>query len=71
MGLAPILCFLVTARCPGLSRLRGERNRDNRKRRYAMADKGKKDKEKGQKQKASKQQKKAKKKQEKQQRETP
>jgi hypothetical protein len=39
---------------------RGEKMRDNGKRRYAMGDKGKKDKDKGRKQKINKQEQKAK-----------
>ncbi len=54
-----------------LRRPRGKKIRDNEKRRYAMGDKGKKDKNKGQKQKAKKQEQKAKKKLEKQPRRTP
>jgi hypothetical protein len=50
---------------------RDEKMRDNRKRRFAMGDKGKKDKEKGQKQNTAKQKQKTKKKIEKQQRKTP
>ena len=45
---------------------RGEKMRDNGKRRYAMGDKGKKDKDKSQKQKIKKQEKEAKKKHDKQ-----
>jgi hypothetical protein len=44
---------------------RGERNRDNWKRRYAMGDKGKKDKDKSQRQKTKKQEQEAIKKREK------
>ena len=50
---------------------RGENMRDNGKRRYAMGDKGKKDKDKGQKQKINKQEQKAKGKLTKQSRRTP
>jgi hypothetical protein len=50
---------------------RGEKIRDNGKRRYAMGDKGKKDKDKVQKQKISKQEQKAKGKLAKQPRRTP
>ncbi len=45
---------------------RGEKIRENEKRRYAMGDKGKKDKDKDRKQKVNKQEQKAKKKSEKQ-----
>ena len=50
---------------------RGENMRENGKRRYAMGDKGKKDKDKGQKQKINKQEQKAKGKLTKQPRRTP
>ncbi len=50
---------------------RGEKMRDNGKRRYAMGDKGKKDKDKGRKQKINKQEQKAKEKLAKQPRRTP
>ena len=50
---------------------RGEKMRDNGKRRYAMGDKGKKDKDKGRKQKTNKQEQKAKGKLAKQPRRTP
>jgi hypothetical protein len=50
---------------------RGEKIRDNWKRRYAMGDKGKKDKDKGRKQKINKQEQKAKGKLSKQPRRTP
>jgi hypothetical protein len=57
---------LTTQRHP-----RGEKMRDNGKRRYAMGDKGKKDKDKGRKQKINKQEQKAKEKLAKQPRRTP
>jgi len=50
---------------------RGDKMRDNGKRRYAMGDKGKKDKDKGRKQKINKQEQKAKEKIAKQPRRTP
>jgi hypothetical protein len=50
---------------------RGEKVRDNVKRRYAMGDRGKKDKDKGRKQMIKKQEKKAKEKIAKQPRKTP
>jgi hypothetical protein len=50
---------------------RGEKMRDNGKRRYVMGDKGKKDKKKRQNQKTAKQQKKAKRKLAKQRKRTP
>jgi hypothetical protein len=52
-------------------RCRGEKMRDNGKRRYAMGDKGKKDKKKHQKQETAKQQEKAKRKLAKQPKRTP
>ena len=54
-----------------LNGARGEKIRDNRKRRCAMGDKGKKDKDKSQKQKMNKQEQKAKRELEKQQKRTP
>jgi hypothetical protein len=54
-----------------LNGARGEKMRDNGKRRCAMGDKGKKDKDKSQKQKMNKQEQKAKRELEKQQKRTP